>query len=306
MGDSSGSGVAYPEDSALDGLGNLFDPRWVRDAYRRRFGAGMSVPHRVSLFRVRHSPGRRILVTYRVELPPQDYLPSEYFTVVLDRGGNVEAFRYPKDPHLPGLAEVADPISAHRLVGQHVLTFPARRLRVELVRYRPGSRAVLRHRVGRARFYVRSIRPRDLPSLLSAAALIQESGFAAPRIAGVWEEGAVVWLAEIPGRNLRRVLRDGSPPSPDVLLSGLETIWRLPHHAKGAGPFNLGGRYRYAKRLIGHALRHGGDSRDLMEAGTRILDPFVDGWEPSIAAHNDFYDDQMIILPDGRISLVDF
>ena len=290
----------------MDGLADLFDPGWVRHTYRRRFGGGRSVPHRVVLFQVRHSPGRRILVTYRVELPPRDYLPSEYFTALLDRGGNVEAFRYPQDPYLPGLARIADPVSAHRLVGRHVLAFPARRMRVELVRYRPASRAVLRHRVGKARFYVRAVRPRDLASLLGAATLIQESGFAAPRIAGVWEKGAVVWLAEIPGTNLRRVLRDGNAPSPDVLLAGLETIWHLSRHTAGAGPFNLRGRYRYAKRLIGHALRHGGDSRNLMETSTRILDPFVDRWEPSTAAHNDFYDDQMIILPDGRVSLVDF
>ena len=215
-------------------------------------------------------------------------------------------FRYPQDPYLPGLAGVADPVSAHRLVGRHVLAFPARRLRVELVRYRPASRAVLRHRVGRARFYVRAIRPRDLEPLLAAATLIQGSGFAAPRVAGVWEKGAAVWLAEIPGTNLRRVLRDGNPPSPDMLLAGLETIWGLPQPTGGAGPFNLGGRYRYAKRLIGHALRHGGGNWDLMETTTRMLDPFVDGWQPSTAAHNDFYDDQMIILPDGRVSLVDF
>lgn len=291
----------------MDGLAALFDRGWVREAYRRRFGGGGAVPHRVFLFQVRHSPGRRILVTYRVELPPRDYLPSEYFTLLLNRGGDVKAFRYPRDPHLPGLVGVADPVSAHRLVGQHVLAFPARRLRVELVRYRPASRAVLRHSVGKARFYVRAIRPRDLEPLLGAATLIQGSGFAAPRIAGVWEEGAVVWLAEIPGRNLRRALRDGNPPNPDALLAGLETIWRLPGHTAGAGPFNLAGRYRHAKRLIGHALRHrGGDSRNLMTTSTRTLDPFVDAWEPSTVAHNDFYDDQMIILPDGRISLVDF
>ena len=302
---SSAREVAYPEDPALDGLADLFDIGWVWQAYRRQFGTGGSPPRNVALFQVRHSPGRRVLVTYRLDWPRRDYLPSEHFTLSLDRGGHLDVFRYPQDPHLPGLARVADPVAAHRLVGEHVLAFPARRLRVELVRYRPGSRAVLRHRVGKARFYVRAIRPRDLAPLLDAATLIQDSGFAAPRIAGVWEEGAAVWLAEIPGRNLRRSLRRGSPPNPDLLLSGLETIWHLPQDSAGAGPFNLGGRYRYAKRLIGHALRHG-EGRNLMKTSTEILDPFVDNWKPSTVAHNDFYDDQMIVLPDGRVSLVDF
>ena len=306
MGLSSDRGVAYPEDPALDGLEDLFDDRWVWRAYRRRFGDGGSLPRRVALFQVRHSPGRRILVTHRLEWPSQDYLPAEFLTLSLDRVGRIDVFKYPQDPHLPGLVGVADPVAAHGLIGEHVLTFPSRRLRVELVRYRPASRAVLHHRAGKARFYVRAIRPKDLPPLLDAATLIQRSGFAAPRIAGVWEAGAVVWLAEIPGRNLRRALRKGNPPDPDSLLSGLETIWRLPPCARGAGPFNLAGRYRYAKRLIGHAFHQGGDSQDLLKATTETLDPFVDGWEPSTVAHNDFYDDQMIVLPDGRVSLVDF
>ena len=37
-----------------------------------------------------------------------------------------------------------------------------------------------------------------------------------------------------------------------------------------------------------------------------ILAPFVQSWRPSLTAHNDFYDDQMLILPDGRIAFVDF
>ena len=37
-----------------------------------------------------------------------------------------------------------------------------------------------------------------------------------------------------------------------------------------------------------------------------VLDPFVESWRPKQIAHNDFYDDQMLRLPDGRVALVDF
>ena len=35
------------------------------------------------------------------------------------------------------------------------------------------------------------------------------------------------------------------------------------------------------------------------------MEPFAQSWRPTHIAHNDFYDDQMLILPDGRVALVD-
>ena len=37
-----------------------------------------------------------------------------------------------------------------------------------------------------------------------------------------------------------------------------------------------------------------------------MLDLFVESWQPSEIAHNDFYDDQLLALPDNRMALVDF
>ena len=37
-----------------------------------------------------------------------------------------------------------------------------------------------------------------------------------------------------------------------------------------------------------------------------MLGPFSKAWRPSTLAHNDFYDDQMLVTPDGEIALVDF
>ncbi len=35
------------------------------------------------------------------------------------------------------------------------------------------------------------------------------------------------------------------------------------------------------------------------------LSPLVEQWRPISIAHNDFYDDQVSVLPDGRLALVD-
>ena len=44
----------------------------------------------------------------------------------------------------------------------------------------------------------------------------------------------------------------------------------------------------------------------VLNDATGRLDPFVRAWRPTGIAHNDFYDDQMLVLPDGRVALVDF
>ena len=75
---------------------------------------------------------------------------------------------------------------------------------------------------------------------------------------------------------------------------------------EGARPFNLSAAYRRAKRSFTHNLRNEGAALRNLKEATKSLDPFVQSWRPTGMAHNDFYDDQMLVLPDGRIALVDF
>ena len=223
-----------------------------------------------------------------------------------DAGEPVRIFRYPDDPELPGLARASDPEAAMALVKKYVMAVPPRRIRVETIRYRPGSHAVLRHRLGRARFYVRAMKPEDMTSLWEATELITRSSFVVPSVAGYSPEGAVAWTSEIPGENLRQYIRDGSQPDPAVLLSGLESLWAVPHELSSHRPFNLSGRYRGARREIRHAVRDHDDARRSFNRAVKVLDPFEKSWTPVGTAHNDFYDDQLLMLPDGRVVLVDF
>ena len=297
--------VDFPEDRGLGELPKLFDTDWVWERYCREFGYDVPRPHRLRLGLVSQSIGKRALVSYTIEWHHDDFLPPEHITLMIQRGRPIELYCYPADPYLPGLKEVADPESAHRLVSRHVLAFPPRRLRVERIRYRPGSRAVLRHKVGRVRLYARVMRPKAVPIYFQAGELADRSGFALPRLAGHWEDGATIWLSEIPGKNLRRQIRRGYQPEPDQLLDGLERLWSAPS-PNGTRPFNLSGLYNRAKRSFRHALKDEPRSHRILNESTRVLDPFVEEWRPSGIAHNDFYDDQMLVLPDGRIALVDF
>ena len=70
--------------------------------------------------------------------------------------------------------------------------------------------------------------------------------------------------------------------------------------------FDLAGAYGKAKRTFRHALRDDDDARRTLDTATEALEPFARSWRPTPIAHNDCYDDQMLVLPDGRIALVDF
>ena len=293
-------------DEETSGRLDLFDVDWAWDAYCGVFGRQEQEPLNVRVLEATQVPGRRARATYEIEWPEDVYIPNQQFTVQRDEGQRAQVFRFPDDPELPGLAQVCDPEAAMGLIKKHVMTIPPRRIRAEVIRYRPGSHAVLRHRLGKARFYARAMKPAAMPVLLDAAELVARSQFGVPRIAGYWREGAVVWTSEIPGENLRQNIRAGKQPDPGTLLDGLQSLWAIPVETCPRHPFGLAGRYRGAKREIRPAVLEHDDARRAYRSAVKALDPFIESWRPTSLAHNDFYDDQLLVLPDGHMVLVDF
>ena len=151
--------VELPEDPALPQLPLFFDSEWVCGAFLEQLPEDYGEPERIRIHHFIHSIGRRALVSYEVRWPADRYLPPEYFVAKTNGGGPVELSRYPQDSRLPGLAKAAQPAGVLALANAHVLTVPARRARVQLIRYRPEYRAVLRHRLGQVRLYARVMRP---------------------------------------------------------------------------------------------------------------------------------------------------
>ncbi len=298
--------VLFSHDRELPLLSKIFDPDRVWNLFRTRHEVWQSPPERLQVREFSHSPGRAAQVSYEVHWPKQDYLPSQIFSVAVRPRDVVETTWYPEDGKLPGLSAAADPEGAIRLVNRHVLALPARRARVELIRYRAGNRAVLGHRIGKSRFYARVMRPDDLHAHLQAREFVLGSRFVVPRLAGLWEEGAVIWMAEMPGRNLRSQIRRRRAPNPLQLLDGLSSIWQLPSQAASQSRFSLSRAYRRARRSLVDKSRDHVASKQELERATKRLDSFIEAWQPSGVAHNDFYDDQLLHLPDGRLALVDF
>lgn len=236
---------------------------------------------------------------------------EDQFAIEMAPGKPERVFKYPEDPYLPGLRLAASAVEVPELLNKYAALSP-HRLRVEAIRYRPASRAVLRHisswqqrRLGRVILFVRVMQPRRTQRLLTAAELVQNSGFVMPRFVGTWEEGGVVWMTRIPGETVQILIRKGIGPEPHQILGDLEKLWSVPIDPARGQALALSAGYRMTSRLLSHLLQQG-EARRVLRRVRHVLGPFAAAWQPSTLAHNDFYDDQMLVTPDGEIALVDF
>ena len=298
-----------PEDAKLPGLLRLFDSEWVWQAYCSQFGTPEEPPQHLRPRQFIYRPGARAVIDYVAERRWDQWVVEEEFAIELEAGKPERLFHYPDDPYLPGLPHMVSAADAQQLLPKYVRLHP-QRLRVEAVRYRPGGRAVLRHIAGWRRsnaddvtLFVRVMPPARLERLLQAAELAEQSGFVLPRLAGCWPEGGVVWLAAVPGETVRSLIRQGKPPDPDLMLDNLAQLWAAPQG--GGQALNVQAGFATTQRLFSQVLQDEGPRRAYQQAAD-ALTSFVETWQPTALAHNDFYDDQMVVTPTGRLALVDF
>ena len=306
--DWSSSNLAFPADARLRDLSNLFDVDWAWSQVDRRFQEHGLVPDSVNVRQFSHAPGVAANASYVATYPEESFTAPRHFSINLRAGRPTTVYLYPDDRLLPGLVRVAESSTALDLINEHVFEIPRRNIHVSVVRYRHSSRAVLKHRLGRVRFYVRVVRPRSIRGLLEASTVGSHSSFVLPRIAGVWGDGGVIWIPEIPGENLRKTIRSGIAPDLDNLLGCLASLWAIPATQLHSRPksFDLAGAYSRAYRSFSHVLKDHHAGRQVLADAKNALAPFVKKWRPTSIAHNDFYDDQMVALPDGRVALADF
>ena len=257
------------------------------------------MPQRIRVQQVRYQPGRRAVVSYGFEWGEDRWILDEQFAIELVADQPKRLFCYPDDPYLPGLSRAGSALDAPDLLSKYV-HLRVHRLRVDVVRYRPTTRAVLRYTTGGRRdhvtLFVRVMRPARVSRLLEAAKLAESSKFILPRMVGCWPEGGVVWLARVPGQTVRKLILEGKPPDPDLILDHLARLWSGPVPPDLA-PQNLAAGFHSTQRLLSHILQDE-VARQTLEKVVEILGPFVETWRPSTLAHNDFYDDQVILIPE--------
>lgn len=303
--------VAFPADEGLPRLLQLFDSHWVWQTFCEHFGQPEEFPQRLRALQFSYRPGMRALVSYAAEWQRGRWVVDDQFAIELTAGRLDRVFRYPDDPYLPGLRLAGDAVSAHGLLTKYVAASP-HRIRVEAVRYRPSTRAVLRHiaiwrpaRLGSLTLFVRVVPPRRVDRLVTAAELAESSGFRIPPLLGVWPEGGVIWMTKVPGETVRDLIRKGEAPNPRVLLDGLARLWSRRLEAARGHPLDVRGGFEMTERLLSHLLESE-EARCLLQRVTDVLRPFAQTWQPTSLAHNDFYDDQVLVTPEGQLAMVDF
>lgn len=296
-------------DPALPLLERVMDPDWVlRLCLRRGIWSG-SRPRTLEPEYFRHEPGRRAVVGYTADWGDEYWMGDAEFCVVTEAGApEPRIYLYPEDPRLPGLREAASPVDAQRLLARYVGLHP-QRLRVRTVRYRATVRAVLRYRLswprGQVRnmdIYARAMRPELVERWKRAHAFMSHSEFILPRALGIWEEGGIIWIDQIPGENLRKLIDEERAPDPEVVLAAMAPLWqRADLSFEGLTTRSVGTEsvLDLLTKVVPEAdLRRFGRSFD-------ILREFATSWRPTGPAHNDFYDDQIIMVGE-RPAIVDF
>jgi Ser/Thr protein kinase RdoA (MazF antagonist) len=164
---------------------------------------------RGQLHDARWTPGEGCRLAYRA---PAEQGGHTYRDVTVSSRGWVER-DYRDDPSMPGLDRAADAATVTgRLAG---LAGPAATWSVEPVRYRGGSRCVLRYdarmAAGARSAYAKAFSAREFPAAARAIDTLSRVPALAgvvPHVLAVWPDLRVVVVAAVPGRSASTVLGD--------------------------------------------------------------------------------------------------
>lgn len=157
------------------------------------------------------TPGRQCSLAYRVaSAPPR----ARFVAVEIDLDGwsqrDLDA-----DPSLPGLSQVLDHEWVRRLLGS-TLGETIQETRIDPVRYRPGSRCVVRYTTrlgaGESRTWYAKVFPvgtfSSIGPLAESLAGSPEAAALMPRLAGVWPENQALLFDAAPGPSVSSLLGD--------------------------------------------------------------------------------------------------
>jgi len=168
---------------------------------------------------VQWSPGRGCRLACHLGSGPGRPVPT--FRAISVAPGGWSSHDYREDLRLPGLTAATEPDRVTDLLGE-VLDHPVASCRVQPVRYRPGSRCVLRYDVtlseGGATYYAKVFAPSGSPGPAAVTAQVaraaQAFGLVAPVLA-VWPQLNAMLGPAVPGRPVSEVLVDPSRPAAD-------------------------------------------------------------------------------------------
>ena len=220
-------------------------------------------------------------------------------TALVSSGGtDVAVWRVPADPFLPGLASVASPDLAGRLLEQ--LGVDSTGITVRRRAYRPTRRAVMELRTPSHRVFAKVVRPSKVAELQKLhTSLVGQAPI--PASLGWSEMSGIAMLQALEGHSLRWEVEKGGGPLPSSasvidLLGTLEGV-----------PGRDGPRQRLVDRATDHAVFIGTVYPELLPRVQRLARSIEDVEIPEQlrTIHGDFHSSQ-IMVRDGTITgLVD-
>lgn len=257
------------------------------------------------------SPSERCRLAYRVTAGTGT---AASFVSVDVRGSGWSCADYRDDIDLPGLRAAADPVAVADLLaadGQ-----PVYGCRVEPVRYRPGSRCVLRYDVdtsrGPLRLYAKVFSTGAFSEVAAVHRMLGAGAAGAGLVAAPvaqWPELAVLVSRAVPGRPLSRVLADDALPKAERVAGAAALGGRLADlHALEATTATVRSADDQVRALSGlvPAVRRVDDR--LADRITAVLDRLT-GTVPSgdghVLTHGGLRPGQAVLTGSGELTLLD-
>ena len=255
-------------------------------------------------------PGELCRLVYRVPRP--DGTDTLVAVQVTPEGWR--RYDYRDDAELPGLARAGDPARAAVMLAP-LYHHDVRVCRVQPVRYRPGSRCVLRYDVdtgsGSSTLYAKVLHPErfeEISWLGTSLGLLPARDLVSPVVA-VWPQMQTMVVREVPGRTVAQALGDTGSPSgerdhlayelgialarfhaqPDVALARWTTDDQV-HRLVRSLP-----AVRLVDAEVGERLRRAVDT-------LRLEAPAP---EHEVLCHGSLRPGQVMVTPDGALVLLD-
>lgn len=223
---------------------------------------------------------------------------------------STRSWAFPFDPWLPGLHDAIN-VDGVRRIAETVMGYECT-VQANVLRYRPGRRAVLRYvvrRRGRSGasptvLYVKSLRPKSIDIATRAAKVLTglEDRYAVPATAS---PPNVLVYHELPGRPLRTILlKDGYADLPPRTVYGdvMRELAALPEPGEGRLS-SASARFRSARKLLSTVAPH--LSPRLERLAARIDVELSDSPVRDVVVHGDLYEAQILVGEAGRAAILD-
>ena len=259
---------------------------------------------------VRWTPGESCRLAYRVRTST-----SSRFVAVNITGRGSTQHDYREDPMLPGLTSASDPTAVGPLLAE-LFDVPVRRLKVEPVRYRPGSRCVLRYDLetadGTRRLYAKAFRPdrfAEVARLGGSLAGAADGLRLVPELVAIWPGLHVTVGAGIHGRTVSAVLGDPAVPAGRRarLAHRLGDLLARFHEQQVAGAPRRSATEQLAKLTVETAAARAVDAHlvDRLDAVLDLLAARIPAAGVEVLGHGGFRAGQVLVTDDGRLVVLD-